>query len=195
MSLTFSSGPLAGRTVAVTRARAQASEMARRLRALGARVIEAPVIRIAPLPVEVAQVGLGGFDLVCLTSPNGVRLLFEALDAAGLDARALAGAKVAVIGPGTSRALAGHGIREIVIKEGSNGAFIRSGANEFHVPVPERVSPLDTNAAGDSFNAGYLAARCKGASEQEAALAGHRLAAKVITHRGAIIPAQAMAGG
>ena len=43
------SGPLAGRTVAVTRARAQASDMARRLRALGARVIEAPVIRIRPL--------------------------------------------------------------------------------------------------------------------------------------------------
>ncbi len=111
------SGPLAGRTVAVTRARAQASDMARRLRALGARVIEAPVIRIRPLPVDLGQLDLPGFDLVCLTSPNGVRLLFDALDAAGLDARALAGAKVAVIGPGTARALADHGIRADVVPE------------------------------------------------------------------------------
>jgi len=111
------SGPLAGSSVAVTRARAQASDMARRLRALGARVIEAPAIRIRPLAVDPAQLELPGYDLVCLTSPNGVRLLFEALAAGGRDARALAGAKVAVIGPGTARALADHGIRADVIPE------------------------------------------------------------------------------
>ena len=111
------SGPLAGSSVAVTRARAQASDMARRLRGLGARVIEAPAIRIRPLAVDPAQLELPGYDLVCLTSPNGVRLLFEALAAGGRDARALAGAKVAVIGPGTARALADHGIRADVIPE------------------------------------------------------------------------------
>ena len=52
----------------------------------------------------------GIYALVCLTSPNGVRLLFEALAATGLDARALAGATVAAIGPGTARALAERGI-------------------------------------------------------------------------------------
>ena len=81
--------PLAGRTVAVTRARAQASELARRLRALGARVVEAPVIRIraarpAP-PLDPRR-----YDLVCLTSPNGVAALFERL-AAGGPRRARAG--------------------------------------------------------------------------------------------------------
>ena len=45
-------GPLHGRTVAVTRARAQASALAARLRALGADVVEAPTIRIRPLEVE-----------------------------------------------------------------------------------------------------------------------------------------------
>jgi uroporphyrinogen III methyltransferase/synthase len=110
-------GPLAGCTVAVTRARAQASDMARRLRALGARVIEAPVIRIQPLEVDPARLELSDYDLICLTSPNGVGLLFEALAAQGRDARALAGAKVAVIGPGTARALAAHGIRADVIPE------------------------------------------------------------------------------
>jgi uroporphyrinogen III methyltransferase / synthase len=112
-------GPLAGVTVAVTRARAQASEMARRLRALGARVIEAPVIHVEPLPTELAQLELSSYDLICLTSPNGVELLFEQLAGAGLDARAFTGAKVAAIGPGTARALARHGIRADVVPERS----------------------------------------------------------------------------
>jgi len=110
-------GPLAGCTVAVTRARAQASAMARRLRALGARVIEAPVIRIRPLAADPEELELSGYDLVCLTSPNGVHLLFERLATAGMDARALAGARVAAIGPGTAAALADHGIRADVVPE------------------------------------------------------------------------------
>jgi uroporphyrinogen III methyltransferase/synthase len=111
-------GPLGGRTVAVTRARAQASEMARRLRELGARVIEAPVIHIRPLPAPPDRtLELGGFDLICLTSPNGVRALFERMALAGLDARALAGARIAAIGPGTARALSEHGIRADVVPE------------------------------------------------------------------------------
>ena len=48
----FADGPLAGVSVAVTRARAQASGLAARLRALGARVVEAPTIRIEPLAFE-----------------------------------------------------------------------------------------------------------------------------------------------
>ncbi len=106
--------PLYGRTVAVTRARAQASELAARLRALGAEVVEAPAIRIEPLAVEVPD--LGGYDLVCLTSPNGVRLLFDRLDG---DARAFAGKTVAAIGPGTARALRERGIEPDVIPERS----------------------------------------------------------------------------
>jgi uroporphyrinogen III methyltransferase/synthase len=82
--------PLQGRSVAVTRARAQASGLAAQLRRLGAEVVEAPAIRIVPLDVELEDVS--GYDLVCLTSPNGVHLLFAALERSGLDARALAGA-------------------------------------------------------------------------------------------------------
>src|SRR3954464_12079470 len=96
--------PLAGRRIAVTRARAQASALAQRLRALGADVVEAPAIRIEPLPVTVPD--LRGYDLLCLTSPNGVHRLFEEVR----DARALAGPRIAVIGPGTARALREHGV-------------------------------------------------------------------------------------
>ena len=77
--------PLYGVTVAVTRARAQASGLAARLRALGAEVIEAPAIRIVALDGPAPD--LDRYDLVCLTSPNGVRLLFARLARAGLDAR------------------------------------------------------------------------------------------------------------
>jgi uroporphyrinogen III methyltransferase/synthase len=107
--------PLAGRTVAVTRARAQSSGLARRLRALGAVVVEAPAIRIASLDGPAPD--LSGYDLVCLTSPNVVSLLFERLRAAGRDARALAGATVAAIGPGTARALAQRGVIADVVPE------------------------------------------------------------------------------
>ena len=109
--------PLHGRTVAVTRARAQASELAARLRELGAAVVEAPAIRIHPLPGEAPD--LSAYDLVCLTSPNGVALLFERLRAAGADARALAGGTVAAIGPGTAAALRARGIEADVVPERS----------------------------------------------------------------------------
>jgi uroporphyrinogen III methyltransferase/synthase len=107
--------PLAGRSVAVTRARAQASTLARRLEQLGARVVQAPVINVTPLPGP--PLDPAPYDLVCLSSPNAVAALFERLAAGGRDARALAGARIAAIGPGTARALAAHGIAADVIPE------------------------------------------------------------------------------
>jgi uroporphyrinogen III methyltransferase / synthase len=59
------------------------------------------------------------YALICLTSPNGVRLLFDALAAAGRDARALAQAMVAAIGPGTAAALRERGIVADVVPERS----------------------------------------------------------------------------
>ncbi|MGN6202012.1 MAG: uroporphyrinogen-III C-methyltransferase, partial [Solirubrobacterales bacterium] len=113
--------PLHGRRVVVTRARAQASGLARTLRELGADVVELPAIRIESKTdsqeVRDAVTRIGDYALVCLTSPNGVHLLFEAIQAAGQDARALAGATVAAIGPGTARALAQHGLVADVVPE------------------------------------------------------------------------------
>jgi uroporphyrinogen III methyltransferase/synthase len=113
--------PLHGRTVVVTRARAQASGLAATLRGLGANTVELPAIRIESriedAEVRAAATAIADYDLVCMTSPNGVKLLFEALTDAGRDARALAGATVAAIGPGTARALAAHGIAADVVPE------------------------------------------------------------------------------
>ncbi len=106
--------PLHGKRVVVTRARAQASGLAQSLRGLGAEVIELPAIRIEPRittsAVAAALEDLHSYALVCLTSPNGVRLLFEAMADRALDARALANATVAAIGPGTARELRSHGV-------------------------------------------------------------------------------------
>ncbi|HUA47501.1 MAG TPA: uroporphyrinogen-III C-methyltransferase [Solirubrobacteraceae bacterium] len=123
--------PLAGLAVAVTRARAQASALADRLRELGAAVVEAPAIRIVPL--DGATPDLRRYDLVCLTSPNGVRLLFDRLLGAGLDARALAGVRVAAIGPGTAAALRSYGVvADVVPPE----RFVAEGLVEALAPVP-----------------------------------------------------------
>lgn len=84
------------------------------------------------------------------------------------------------------------GASEVVVKSGPDGAVVYASATSLDVPVPDRIAPLDTTGAGDSFNAAYIAARIKGLPAVAAALAGHRLAAEVICHSGAIIPLQAM---
>ena len=113
----FERRPLFGRSVTVTRAEAGASGLADRLRELGAAVRLLPAIVTTPLAVAVPD--LGGYDLLCLTSPNGVEALFAALAAEGRDARALAGPRVAAIGPGTAAALRAHGIDPDVVPERS----------------------------------------------------------------------------
>jgi uroporphyrinogen III methyltransferase/synthase len=109
--------PLDGLTVAVTRARAQASGLARALEGLGARVVQAPVIRIKPLAG--AALDPSPYDLICLTSPNAVAALFERLAAGGRDARSLSGARIAAIGSGTAEALAERGVIADVVPERS----------------------------------------------------------------------------
>ena len=113
--------PLHGKKVVVTRARAQASELSRQLDALGAEPIELPAIRIKPRldtkEVRDSIESLHTYALVCITSPNGARLLFEAMAAQGRDSRALANASVAAIGAGTEAALAAGGIVADIVPE------------------------------------------------------------------------------
>jgi len=105
----FEERPLFGKTVVVTRTRQQASELANRLRELGARVIEAPTIELAapadPGAVDAALGSLHQFDWVVFTSQNGVYFARQRLLEMGLDARAFGQARVAVIGEATAAAV------------------------------------------------------------------------------------------
>ena len=104
--------PLAGAVIAVTRARAQADGLTRRLTDLGAKVISAPTIQIEAIAGD--PISAGDYDVVVVTSPNTPPLLLERI---GGDARALHGVDVAAIGPGTAEALRRIGIEADIVSE------------------------------------------------------------------------------
>ncbi len=109
----FEKRPLHGRRIVVTRATQQAQALTERLRELGAEVIEMPATQIARLdlaPLRSAIAGLSRYQWLILTSQNAVSIFWEQLLGEGKDARALAGVKVAAVGPATAGALLEHGI-------------------------------------------------------------------------------------
>jgi uroporphyrinogen III methyltransferase/synthase len=162
--------PLHGEVVAVTRARAQASGLAARLRDLGAEVVETPAIRIEPRPLDGAVRDaierIEEYSLVCLTSPNGVRLLFEGLGEAGRDARALAAATVAAIGPGTAAELARHGIHADVVPE----RFVAEALVEALEGVPVEGRRVLVARAAEAREVLPEALRARGAEVDDVAL-------------------------
>jgi 2-dehydro-3-deoxygluconokinase len=125
-----------------------------------------------PGPTRTVYAAMLGLTDICLASHDDEAALWGDADPAA-----------------TLRRLAGAGIGEIVVKCGADGAWLTGG---LHVPTATDAAPVDTTAAGDSFNAGYLAARLAGQDVQAAAVAGHRLAGRVITFPGALIPREAM---
>jgi uroporphyrinogen III methyltransferase/synthase len=105
----FESRPLFGRRIVVTRPRHQAPRLASLLTEQGAEVLECPTIEITPLdatPLRQEIQHLDSYDLLIFTSANGVDQFFRILQEEGLDARSLAGLRLAAIGPQTARSLA-----------------------------------------------------------------------------------------
>jgi uroporphyrinogen III methyltransferase/synthase len=105
----FEHRPMFGTRIVVTRTRAQASELSRRLTELGAEVLEIPTIRIEPTDRRTdfaeALVGLNEYDWLVFTSPNGVTAFFDAFFKAFEDLRDIGGVRIAAIGPATAAKL------------------------------------------------------------------------------------------
>lgn len=113
--------PLKGRAIVVTRPRERCGTLAARLRALGAEAVELPCIAavpIAPCPdLERAVRRIGEYRTLVFTSPFGPGLFFGELRRQGMDARALAGLRIAVIGPRTGEAVEAYGLRPDMVPE------------------------------------------------------------------------------
>jgi len=148
----FETRPLFGRSVVVTRAREQTSALRHRLESLGAAVIELPAIAIEPLAFHVPD--LSRHAWLVFTSANGVAAFFDrGLAPAGLDARVLAGLRVAVIGPGTANALTTRGVRPDLLPE----RFVAESLLEAFPPPStegERVLVARAEQARDVLPAG-----------------------------------------
>jgi len=98
--------PLAGQTIVVTRARKQAGALSQRLRALGADVIELPLIEFQPL--EFQPPAWESYDWAIFTSANGVEFFFERVEPRP-------GPRLCAIGPATAAALRARGLEPDVI--------------------------------------------------------------------------------
>ena len=79
------------------------------------------------------------------------------------------------------------GLRQGALKRGAKGPLSLSGQRFRRADYPVARKVVDTTAAGDSFNGGYLAALYSGATQREAMIAGHNLAVEVIRKTGAIV--------
>lgn len=107
--------PLAGRRVAVTRAREQSPELAGKLAALGAEVVELPLLAISKeidlhvLADVLAE--LGSYDWIVFTSPNGVRYFFEEFHRIFDDIRSLGLLRFAAVGDATAAAIRSQHIK------------------------------------------------------------------------------------
>lgn len=117
----FSRLPLHGKRIIVTRPKDRAGSLCQELRALGADVLEYPCIRtVAREPateLDRAIAEIARYKWLVFTSPAGPALFFQRLFAAGKDARALCGIKIAAIGPKTAEELARFGVRADLVPD------------------------------------------------------------------------------
>lgn len=152
----YETRPLFGRRIVVTRARAQSSELVRRLSEMGARVVEVPSIRTTGpadggAGLRAAAAALGRYRWVVFTSANAVSALLGVV----ADLRALGGVGLAAVGPATQAALAGRGLlADLVPPAGSEDA---GGLTEVFPSGPGRVLFPRAAAGRDTLVGGLTA--------------------------------------
>ena len=150
--------PLSGKRLVVTRAAKQSSGITARLTALGAEVIETPMIETRDVALSNWD-DLANFDILAFTSTNGVESFFKQLFAAGYDVRVLAGKKIASVGKITEKKLLEYGIRCDYVPEDHTGEGLgklltalipqsTEGATSYPIP---RILLLQGNLADDTL--------------------------------------------
>lgn len=158
----FDTKPLFGKRVLITRAVAQAGSLAQLLRDEGAQPVLAPTIRMEPPldpgPLRDAATHLDCYDWILFTSSNTVDAVFSEMNRSGLDARALAGAKVCAIGSKTRDTLALHGVQADLVPQDARAEGIiealrpgLAGRTRILLPraeVGREVLPQSLRAAG-----------------------------------------------
>lgn len=129
--------PLSGRRIAVTRTREQASELAAKLTALGAEVIELPLIRISKsIDKEMLHdvlSELGSYDWAVFTSANGAKFFFEEFLRIYDDIRAIGQLRMACVGEATAEVIRAYHLKvecipEIATGEALADALIATGS-------------------------------------------------------------------
>lgn len=139
----FENKPLFGKTIVVTRSRAQASNLVEDLLDDGADVCEFPTIKVVPTderaPLNDAIATLSSYDWIVFTSVNGVEYFFDRLLENGFDARALAGVKVAAIGPATAASVCEMGVVPDLIPDEYRAECVVEGLFDFGVGEGSRV--------------------------------------------------------
>lgn len=149
----FEHRPLFGKRILMTRAKAQAAEMAALLAAYGAEPVEAPTIEIvAPadwVSVDRAIGEIQSYRWVIFTSVNGVSQFMTRLRTQGLDARCLAGRTICCIGPRTAQELEKFGVRADVMPaeyqaEGILAALGGPSMKESRVLIPRAEVARET---------------------------------------------------
>jgi 2-dehydro-3-deoxygluconokinase len=153
-------------------------DLLRQFRAKGGKVAFDANYRPRGWPsVEVArreirdQMALTDVDLSSIEDETGLNQVKDAAEACDL--------------------IQGLGPRIVVIKQGGEGCVVCVDGRKTSVPAIKAAKVVDATAAGDSFNAGFLAALLRGEEPVQAAKLGHRCAAIVISHHGAIVPREA----
>jgi uroporphyrinogen III methyltransferase/synthase len=130
----FDERPLFGRRVLVTRSREQSGEIVDLLESHGATAIEAPLINIVPPddygPLDEACEKASGFDWIVFTSANGASAFMDRLLKGPRDVRALAGAKLCAVGPGTASRLTRFGLKVDLVPEDHSAAAVAAAIKE-----------------------------------------------------------------
>ena len=155
--------------------RSSAIELLRRVRTHVGRIAFDPNVRLALW--ETTQVAAGTIESalsicdVALPSSEDIAQLFDVKE------------------PGQqANLLLAMGVRELALTLGSSGCLVIDGEVRTRLPAPAVDEVADTSGAGDAFNGAYLATRLRGGSAREAAEAGLKVASRVVTHAGAIVP-------